>query len=117
MSAAYTAPDLDAVTVPPFSVYDGIEGLWQDDDRRVDLWSHYHAIRVNTCLRITRARIRTFEWQLADVTPRGDAAMVARAQAELAKAKAELADLEQRRDLLEAARVKDSYAPTSWTWE
>lgn len=108
--------DLDADTIPPFSVYDGIEGLWQDDDRRVDLWSHYHAIRVNTCLRITRERIRVFQWQVADVTPRGDAAMLARAQGELATAEAELRDLEQRRDLLEAARVKDSYAPTSWTW-
>ena len=116
MSAANTAPDLDAVTIPPFSVYDGIEGLWQDDDRTVTLWSHYHAIRVITCLGITRARIRAFEWQVADVTPRGDAAMVARAQANLAAARADLADLERRRDLLEAARVADSYAPTQWTW-
>jgi hypothetical protein len=117
MQTAYTAPDLDAVTIPPFSVYDGIEGLYADDDRRVDLWSHYHANRVNTCLRITRARIRVFEWQLADVTPRGDAAMVARAAEQLAGAQAELAELEQRRALLEAARVKDSYAPRIWTWE
>lgn len=116
MSAAYTAPDLDAATIPPFSVYDGIEGLWQDDDRAVAMWSHYHAVRVNTCLRITRARIRVFEWQVADVTPRGDAAMVERAEAELAKAKADLADLEYRRDLLEAARVQDSLAPKTWTW-
>lgn len=116
MSAAYTAPDLDAVTIPPFSVYDGIEGLWQDDDRPVALWSHYHAIRVNTCLRIVRRRIRVFEWHLADVTPRGDAAMVVRAQAELAAARAELADLEHRRDLLEAARLADSYAPKLWAW-
>ena len=71
---------------------------------------------MNTCLRIARARIRAFEWQLADVTPRGDAGMVARAQANLAAARAELADLEQRRDLLEAARVIDSYAPTEWHW-
>lgn len=116
MSAAYTASDLDAGTIPPFSVYDGIEGLWQDDDRPVAMWSHYHAIRVNTCLGIVRRRIRVFEWQLADVTPRGDLAMVARAQAELAAARAELAQLERRRDLLEAARVTDSYAPTLWTW-
>lgn len=117
MQTAYTAPDLDAVTIPPFSVYDGIEGLYADDDRTVDLWSHYHAIRVNTRLRITRSRIRVFEWQLADVTPRGDAAMAQRAQELLAAAKAELADLEHRRNLLEAARVKDDYAPREWTWE
>jgi hypothetical protein len=113
----HSAPaDFDAETIPPFSVYDGIEGLWQDDDRTVDLWSHYHAIRVNTCLRITRERIRVFQWQVQDVTPRGDAAAVERAKSLLASAQAELADLEKRRDLLEAARVKDSYAPTSWDW-
>ena len=112
----HVAADFDADTIPPFSVYDGIEGLWQDDDRRVELWSHYHAIRVNTCLRITRERIRVFEWQVQDVTPRGNPAMLTRAQSELAKARAELADLEVRRDLLEAARVKDSYAPRDWTW-
>jgi hypothetical protein len=117
MAAAYTQPDLDAWTIPPFSVYDGIEGAWQDDDRTVSLWSHYHAIRVNTCLRITRARIRIFEWQLADVTPRGIAERTEAAAQSLAAAKAELAALEHRRDLLEAARVADTYAPTSWTWE
>jgi hypothetical protein len=116
MAATPLAPDLDAGTIPPFSVYDGIEGIWQDDDRRVSLWSHYHAIRVNTCLRITRARLRLFEWQVADVMPRGNAAMLTRAEDELARAKAELADLEERRDLLEAARVRDSYAPTHWSW-
>lgn len=108
--------DFDAGTIPPFSVYDGIEGLWQDDDREVDLWSHYHAIRVNTCLRITRERIRVFQWQVQDVTPRGDAAMLARAEAELAAARAELQQLERRRDLLEAARAKDNYAPRDWNW-
>lgn len=51
------------------------------------------------------------------MTPRGDAAMVDRAQAELAKAKADLVDLEHRRDLLEAARVQDGLAPAGWTWE
>lgn len=111
------AADFDAVTIPPFSVYDGVEGLWQDDDRAIDLWSHYHAIRVNTCLRITRARIRVFEWQVQDVAPRGNAGALERAQFELAKVKAELVELEQKRDLLEAARAKDSYAPTRWTWE
>jgi hypothetical protein len=111
-----TPTDLDAVTIPPFSVYDGIEGLWQDDDRKTDMWSRYHAIRVNTCLGITRERIRVFQWQVLDVTPRGDAAMLARAQGELAKAQAELVELEEKRDLLEAARVKDSDAPKSWTW-
>ena len=116
MSAAQSAPDLDAWTIPPFSVYDGIEGVYADDDRTVDLWSHYHANRVNTCLRIQRERVRIFEWQVADVTPRGDAAMRERAEAQLVAAKAELAGLERRRDLLEAARIADSYAPREWTW-
>jgi hypothetical protein len=111
-----TITDLDAFSIPPFSVYDGIEGLYADDDRAVDLWSHYHAIRVNTCLRITRERIRIFEWQVADVAPRGNPAMTARAHDELIAARAELASLEAKRDALEAARVKDTYAPTEWTW-
>lgn len=111
-----TTIDIDAFSIPPFSVYDGIEGLYADDDRAVDLWSHYHAIRVNTCLRITRERIRIFEWQVADVAPRGSEAMTARAQGELDAARAELASLEAKRDALEAARVKDTYAPSAWTW-
>lgn len=114
----HSAPtDFDAVTIPPFSVYDGIEGLWQDDDRKTDMWSPYFAVRVNTCLRITRERVRVFQWQVQDVTPRGNAAALARAEAELAGAQAELRELEIRRDLLETARQKDSYAPKSWTWE
>lgn len=108
--------DIDAFSIPPFSVHDGIEGLWQDDDRHVELWSHYHAIRVNTCLRIARARIHVFEWQVADAAPRNDADISARAQELLATARAELTDLERRRDSLEAARVKDTYAPREWTW-
>jgi hypothetical protein len=111
-----TITDIDAFSIPPFSVYDGIEGLYADDDRAVDLWSHYHAIRVNTCLRIARERIRVFEWQLADVAPRGHAAMTARAEGELAAARAELASLETKRNALEAARIKDAFAPTEWTW-
>jgi len=111
-----TNTDFDAFSIPPFSVYDGVEGLYADDDRAVDLWSHYHAIRVNTCLRITRERIRLFEWQVADVAPRGSEAMTTRAQGELAAARTELAALEAKREALEAARIKDSYAPTEWTW-
>lgn len=116
MTTAYAQPDLDAFSIPPFSVHDGIEGLYQDDDRFVDLWSHYHANRVNTCLRIVRARLKVFEWQRGNVAPRGDAAMLARVDAELAQARAELAELERRRDALEAARVKDSFAPREWHW-
>ena len=112
-----TPADFDADTIPPFSVYDGVEGLWQDDDRPTSLWSHYHAIRVNTCLRITRERVRIFQWQVQDVTPRGNPEAQARAESLLASARAELAELEAKRGLLEAARVKDSYAPKSWTWE
>lgn len=108
--------DFDAFTIPPFSVYDGIEGLWQDDDRYVDLWSHYHAIRVNTCLRITRARVRLFEWQVADAAKRNDPAITARAQEQLEAARAELTALVAKRNALEAARVTDSYAPKDWDW-
>lgn len=112
-----TQIDIDAFSIPPFSVYDGINGVYADDDRFVDMWSHYHAERVVTCLRIAAERIRVFEWQLADVTARGNAAMIARAEAELANARADRADWERKRDSLEAARVKDSFAPTHWVWE
>lgn len=117
MNNPKTDTDFDAFTIPPFSVLDGIEGLYADDDRTVDLWSHHHAIRVVTMLRILRSRIGVFEWQVADVTPRGDAAAVAAAEANLANVRAELAAWEAKRDLLEKARLADSYAPTEWSWE
>lgn len=112
-----TNPDIDAITIPPFSVLDGIEGVYADDDRTVDLWSHCHAIRVNSMLRILRSRIRVFEWQVTDLTPRGDAAAVGAAEANLANVRAELTAWEAKRDLLEKARLADSYAPTEWHWE
>jgi hypothetical protein len=112
-----TKPDIDAFTVPPFSVLDGIEGIYADDDRTVELWSHYHAIRVNTMLRILRARIRAFQWQVTDLAPRGDAAAVGAAEQHLANVRAELSTWESKRDLLEKARLSDSYAPAEWHWE
>ncbi len=114
--AAYHEEDLDAFTIPPFSPFDGIEGLYADDDRTVSVWSRYHAARVNVRLPIARRRVEVFTWQVADVTPRGNAAMVAQAEANLAAARAELAIIEHRRDLLEQARATDPLAPTDWTW-
>ncbi len=112
-----TITDLDAWTIPPFSTLDGIEGLYADDERAVDLWSHYHALRVVTNSRIVRARIRAFEWQLGNVRPRNDAAAVAAIEVQLAAARAELAELDAKRDALERARVADWYAPKEWSWE
>lgn len=112
-----THTDIDAWTIPPFSTLDGIEGVYADDDRAVDLWSHYHANRVVTSLRLVRSRIRAFEWQVADVRPRGDAAMVAAIESPLAACQAELAELLSKRDQLERARLADWYAPREWRWE
>ncbi len=109
--------DIDDFTIPPFSVLDGIEGAYADDDRAVDLWSHYHANRVVTMLRILRSRIRVYEWQVADVAPRGHSAATARSECNLADTRAELAAWETKRDALEKARVADWYAPKSWSWE
>jgi hypothetical protein len=107
-----TRPDLDAALLQDFTVNDGILGLaCIDDDRPLALWSHYHAERCTTQLAIARARVRIAEWTLADVAPRGDARCTAAAEARLAAVREELASWEHRRDLLEAARRADSYAP------
>lgn len=110
------SPDFDAWTVPPFSQYDGIEGIYCDDERViVDMWSPWHAQRVNVRLPIARARVRAAEWRLANVSPRGDVRLIAKAEHEAAQAKAEVAELEHKRDLLEASRVRESAWP-GWTW-
>jgi ribosomal protein S18 acetylase RimI-like enzyme len=110
------SPDLDAWTVPPFSQYDGIEGIYSDDERIIlDMWSPWHAQRVNVRLPIARARVRAAEWRLANVMPRGIPALVANAEHTLAEAKAEVAELEYKRDLLEASRVRENEWP-GWTW-
>jgi hypothetical protein len=116
MTMHTTSPDFDAWSVPPFSQYDGIEGIYADDERVIiDMWSPWHAQRVNVRLPIARARVRAAEWRLANVTPRGDARLVAKAEFELAEAKAEVAELEHKRTLLEASRVRENAWP-GWTW-
>lgn len=108
--------DLDAWTIPPFSQYDGIEGLYSDDERIIlDMWSPWHAQRVNVRLPIARARVRAAEWRLANVMPRGDASLVVNAEDTLAEARAEVAELEYKRDLLEASRVRENEWP-GFTW-
>lgn len=110
------SPDFDAWTIPPFSQYDGIEGLYADDERIIlDMWSPRHAERVNIRLPIARARVRAAEWRLANVIPRGIPALVANEEQSLAEAKAEVAELEYKRDLLEASRVRENAWP-GWTW-
>jgi hypothetical protein len=105
--------------IPQYSPQDGVEALLlcAGDDRTVSMWSHYHAERCTQMLRESRARVALFTWQVADVSSRGNAALTAQAQAQLADAKADLAEWEHRRDLLETARRADSYAPKSWSWE
>jgi hypothetical protein len=105
--------------IPEYSVHDGVEtwALLKDDDRSTNMWSHYHAERVTTMLRELRARAAAFQWQVTDVSARGNAALTAQAESNLAAVRAELAAWEAKRDLLETARRADSYAPTSWNWE
>ena len=108
--------DLDAWTIPPFSQFDGIEGLYADDERVIlDMWSPWHAARVNVRLPIARARVAAAEWQIANVAPRGVPALTAKAEAFLAAAQAEVKELEYKRDLLEASRVREGKAP-EWRW-
>jgi len=66
-------------------------------------------------LPIARSRVRAAEWRLANVMPRGDAAMVESAEFVLAEARAEVAELEYKRDLLEASRVRENAWP-GWIW-
>lgn len=107
-----TTADLDAWTIPPFSQFDGIEGLYCDDDRVIlDMWSPWHAQRVNVRLPIARDRVQAAEWRLANVRPRGDATLVVAAERSLAEARAELGELERKRDLLEASRVREDAWP------
>ncbi len=105
--------------IPGYSVHDGVESwaLLKDDDRTVSMWSHYHAERVTTMLRELRARQAAFTWQLRDVAPRGNAGLVAQAERHVAAVQEELRVWEAKRDLLEAARRADSFAPRSWRWE
>jgi hypothetical protein len=109
--------DFDAILIPPFSNHDGVLGIYQDDDRAVSMWSHYHAERVVVMLRELRAREAAFQWALRDVSPRGNAALVAHAEANLAAVRAEKAEWEAKRALLETARQADSYAPRTYSWE
>jgi hypothetical protein len=109
--------DIEAIIMPPFSHHDGVLGIYQDDDRAVSLWSHYHAERVVLMLRELREREAAFQWALADVTPRGNAALIAHAEANLAAVRADKAEWEAKRDLLETARQTDSYAPRTYSWE
>ncbi|MES2521371.1 MAG: hypothetical protein V4617_01645 [Gemmatimonadota bacterium] len=107
--------DIDAWTIPPFSSIDGIEGLYIDDERLlVDVWSYRHAERVNQRLPIARSRVQVAEWQIADAAPHGVAARTAKAEAFLAEAQEELRELEYRRDMLEASRVREN--GPEWRW-
>jgi hypothetical protein len=107
-----TPSDFDAWTIPPFSQFDGVEGLYCDDERVIlDMWSPWHAQRVNVRLPIARARASAAEWRLENVRPRGDATLVVSAEQALAAAKVELSELERKRDLLEASRVRENAWP------
>ena len=115
--AMHTAkPDIDTWLLSAFSTIDGIEGLYIGDERLIlDAWSSPHAIRVNQRLPIARTRVKVGEWQIATVAPLGDAALTANAEAFLATAREEVQELEYKRDMLEASRVREQAAP-EWRW-
>ena len=110
-----STPDIDGWTVPPFSSIDGVEGLYIDDERLLlDVWSYRHAMRVNQRLPIARSRVQVAEWQIATVAPNGIAAQTANAEAFLAAAQDEVRELEYKRDMLEASRVREN--GPEWRW-
>ena len=109
-------PDIDTWLLSAFSTIDGIEGLYIDDERFIlDAWSTPHAVRVNQRLPIARRRVEVGEWQIATVAPLGDVTLTANAEAFLATAQEELRELEYKRDLLDASRVREQAAP-EWRW-
>lgn len=104
--------DIDAMLLDSFSLHDGVWGLVGfDDDRPVALWSSYHADRCMQRLRESRGRIAAAEWALHDVSTRGATACIANAEQTLAAARADRAVWDAQARRLEAARVKDSFAP------
>jgi len=109
---AMSHTDIDAILLDSFSLHDGVWGLVGcDDDRPVSLWSSYHADRCVQRLRESRGRIAAAEWALRDVTARGATSCIANAEHTLAAARADRAVWDAQARRLEAARVKDSFAP------
>lgn len=97
--------DIDEILVDSVPVNDGIWAWYGiDDDRPLAAWSSYHAARCMEQLPIAQARVRIAEWTLADVQPRGSAAVIAKAYLHLQHAKTELATWEAQARRLEAAR-------------
>ncbi len=104
--------DIDSIIVETMTDHDGILGfIGFDDDRPVSVWSSYHADRCVIRLREARARVQVATWALGDVTTRGAVDCIANAHATLSAAQTELAVWEAQARRLEAARVKDTYAP------
>jgi hypothetical protein len=104
--AVVTVPaDFDAFLVDYIPCADGLWSLVGiDDDRPIDAWSSAHAARCVQMLPIARSRVSVAEWALADVQARGIVPCIARAAANLARARADLADWQAQARRLEAAR-------------
>jgi len=104
--------DIDAIIVETMTVHDGILGfIGIDDDRPVAAWSGYHATRCVQRLAEAQSRVAVSEWALADVTSRGAHDCIARAEANLSAARADLASWHAQASRLEAARKVTLFAP------
>jgi hypothetical protein len=104
--------DIDSIIVETMTVHDGIFGfIGIDDDRPLAAWSGPHATRCVQRLAEARSRVAVSEWALADVTARGAHDCVARAQANLAAARADHAAWQAQASRLEAARKVTRSAP------
>lgn len=98
--------DLDGFVLDSIPVNDGVWALYGiDDDRPVDAWSSFHAARCVDQLAISQARVKAAEWALADVQARGIVPCIAKANAHLAHARAELAGWEAQARRLESHRT------------
>ncbi len=111
---------------PLLNVYDGVLGLLAfNDERPVELWSHYHAYALADRITEFRERLRVAEWTVTDAAnrlaamPEGATAArrallsesVQAAEARRDQLRRALPVLEQRARIMDAAREADWYAP------
>ncbi len=98
--------DIDGWLLDSISTTDGVWGLYGvDDDRPMATWSGPHYERALAQRAISAARVGALEWALTDVQTRGAGmAVVANADAQLARARAEWAAWDAQVNRIAGAR-------------
>ena len=106
-STSTTVPeDFDGFLLDSIPVHDGVWSLSGiDDDRPLSAWSRPHAARYAQRLGEATAREAAAVWALDDVTARNLPACIAKAEEQLAAARAD------RAKWAECLRVIETYRP------